>query len=37
MAVLCKEIIKRIETFAPKHLAEQWDNVGLTVGVKTNK
>ena len=37
MAVLCKEIIKRIETFAPKHLAEQWDNVGLTVGDKNKQ
>ncbi len=32
-----KEIIKRIETFAPKHLAEQWDNVGLTVGDKNKQ
>lgn len=32
MAVLCGEIIKELEKFAPKHLAEKWDNVGLTVG-----
>ena len=37
MAVLCGEIIKQIETFAPKHLAEQWDNVGLTVGDKNKQ
>lgn len=34
MAVLCREVIKQLETFAPKQLAEQWDNVGLTVGDK---
>lgn len=32
MAVLCGEIIKELERFAPKHLAEKWDNVGLTIG-----
>lgn len=32
MAVLCREIIKQLEAFAPRHLAEEWDNVGLTVG-----
>ncbi len=34
MSVLCREIIKELETFAPKQLAEDWDNVGLTVGDK---
>ncbi|NDO46565.1 Nif3-like dinuclear metal center hexameric protein [Clostridium sp. MD294] len=37
MAVLCKEIIEQIETFAPQYLAEQWDNVGLTVGDKNKE
>ena len=32
MAVLCGEIIKELEKFAPKYLAEKWDNVGLTIG-----
>lgn len=35
--VLLKEIIKQMETFAPSHLAEEWDNVGLTIGNKNNQ
>lgn len=34
MSVLCKEIIKELEAFAPSYLVEDWDNVGLTVGQK---
>lgn len=30
--IRCSEIIKHIETFAPKWLAADWDNVGLHVG-----
>lgn len=32
MSVKLKEIIKVIESIAPKHLAENWDNVGLQIG-----
>lgn len=32
MAVKCQKIISCIEEFAPKYLAEEWDNVGLQVG-----
>lgn len=32
MAVKCSEIIGKMEEWAPKNLAESWDNVGLTVG-----
>lgn len=28
----CKDIIKQLETIAPVHYAEKWDNVGLIVG-----
>lgn len=37
MAVLCREIIEQMETFAPQYLAEQWDNVGLTIGDKNKQ
>lgn len=32
MAYKCQTIITAIETFAPKRLAQNWDNVGLMVG-----
>ncbi len=35
--VLLKEIIKQMEIFAPSHLAEEWDNVGLTIGDKNKQ
>lgn len=28
----CRDIIKKLETIAPVHYAEKWDNVGLIVG-----
>lgn len=28
----CRDIIKQLETIAPVHYAEKWDNVGLIVG-----
>jgi dinuclear metal center YbgI/SA1388 family protein len=34
MSVILKDIIKIIEGFAPPHLAEEWDNIGLQVGQK---
>ena len=30
--MLLSNIIEKLETFAPPHLAEEWDNVGLMVG-----
>lgn len=32
MAVRCGTIIRHIEGFAPKSLAEDWDNIGLQIG-----
>jgi len=32
MAVKCQRIIEIVERMAPRHLAEEWDNVGLQVG-----
>jgi dinuclear metal center YbgI/SA1388 family protein len=32
MSVKCSEIVKLMEKYAPAHLAEDWDNVGLMVG-----
>lgn len=32
-----QEIIQRIETFAPTHLAEDWDPIGLAFGAKGQK
>ncbi len=32
MAAKISDIIKAMESFAPRHLAEEWDNVGLQVG-----
>jgi dinuclear metal center YbgI/SA1388 family protein len=32
MAVKCQVIMDAMETLAPRHLAEHWDNVGLLVG-----
>lgn len=37
MSVTCKEIMHSMEQFAPKHLAEHWDNVGLNVGNPDSK
>ena len=30
--MLCRDIMKVIETTYPKHAALEWDNVGLLVG-----
>lgn len=35
--VLHKDIFKAIETWAPQHLAYDWDHVGLQVGSKNDK
>lgn len=32
-----KEIVKTLQSFAPLHLAESWDNVGLLVDPMTDK
>ena len=32
MAVDAQWIIDAMEHFAPRHLAEDWDNVGLVIG-----
>ncbi|SMC94211.1 Nif3-like dinuclear metal center hexameric protein [Sporomusa malonica] len=32
MPIKCSDIIKKLEQLAPKHLAEDWDNVGLLLG-----
>lgn len=32
MAVECRTIINIMENFAPPHLAEEWDNIGLHIG-----
>ncbi|TWH48835.1 Nif3-like dinuclear metal center hexameric protein [Sporomusa sp. KB1] len=32
MSVKCHEVITKLEQLAPKHLAEDWDNIGLLVG-----
>lgn len=32
MSIVCRNITDYIEDFAPKNLAEDWDNVGLLVG-----
>lgn len=37
MGVRCSEITKYIEEFAPAHLAEDWDNVGLLLGNYENE
>ena len=34
--MLCRDIMKVIETTYPKHAALEWDNVGLLVG-RANK
>ncbi|GAB4261821.1 Nif3-like dinuclear metal center hexameric protein [Thermincola ferriacetica] len=37
MSVKCQTVINYIEQFAPKHLAEEWDNVGVQVGTTTRE
>lgn len=37
MNTQCKDIINFIEDFAPKSLAEDWDNVGLLLGSNKNE
>lgn len=32
MSVKCRDIITQLEQLAPKHLAENWDNIGLQIG-----
>ena len=32
MSVKCHEIADELEKWAPKHLAEEWDNIGLLLG-----
>lgn len=32
MSLICNEIIRKIEGKYPRHLAEEWDNVGLIIG-----
>jgi dinuclear metal center YbgI/SA1388 family protein len=32
MSVKCLDIISKLEKLAPKHLAEDWDNIGLLLG-----
>jgi dinuclear metal center YbgI/SA1388 family protein len=32
MGLKCQQIIQAIEKYAPKYLAEDWDNVGLQIG-----
>lgn len=32
MPIKCRALIAELEKLAPKHLAEEWDNVGLLVG-----
>lgn len=32
MPVKCRELITTLEQLAPKHLAEDWDNIGLLIG-----
>jgi len=32
MSVRCHELIRELENWAPKHLAEDWDNIGLLLG-----
>ncbi|WP_031513364.1 Nif3-like dinuclear metal center hexameric protein [Desulfofalx alkaliphila] len=37
MSIKNKQIFKMIEELAPKHLAEEWDNVGLQIGSAANE
>ena len=37
MSIICKTIISHLEELAPKHLAANWDNVGLLIGSETQK
>lgn len=37
MSLTCQTIIDWIEQLAPKHLAEEWDNVGLLIGSPAQK
>lgn len=36
MSVICRDIIKQLEIFAPLKYAEEWDNIGLIIGDDEN-
>ena len=37
MPVKVENIIKQLNTLAPEHLAQDWDNIGLQIGSSSNK